>query len=323
MNGRERFIPAPATVATGPGMIEYAQFGAGPAVLALHGAMGGYGQGIILARAAGPAGYRYVAPSRPGYLGTPLATGSSPSRQADACAGLLDALGMADAAVIAVSGGGPCAMEFALRHPERCRALVLISTCAGIIDTPIPWGFKLAMLLAHVPFMTAAARRRALADPERAARRSIPDPALRHRTLNDPVSGPLLAAMLAGTFERMTDRLPGTRNDIEVTRSATYRLEDIAVPTLVVHGTNDPLLPYGQHALALARRIPGAELLTIDGGGHVCLFTHRSAIAERVERFLAAYSPIPSRASSSSSSNWVSSSSAVSTSLVSSAARLP
>lgn len=64
---------------------------------------------------------------------------------------------------------------------------------------------------------------------------------------------------------------------------------------------------------------PGPANLSL----HVCLFTHRSRIAERVGRFLAVYSPIPSSVSSSSRSSWVSSSSAVSTSRVSSTARLP
>jgi pimeloyl-ACP methyl ester carboxylesterase len=43
--------------------------------------------------------------------------------QADAVAALLDVLGIRTAAVMAVSGGGPCALQFALRHPQRCCAL--------------------------------------------------------------------------------------------------------------------------------------------------------------------------------------------------------
>lgn len=81
--------------------------GHGPAVLALHGAMGGYDQSAILAQALVPDGHRVIAVSRPGYLGTPPAVGTTPEGQADALAALLDALGLADAAVVAVSGGCP------------------------------------------------------------------------------------------------------------------------------------------------------------------------------------------------------------------------
>ncbi len=45
------------------------------------------------------------------------------------------------------------------------------------------------------------------------------------------------------------------------------RAEDIAVPLLVIHGTEDPLLPY-PHGVALAESVPGATLVTIEGGGH-------------------------------------------------------
>ena len=126
----------PKIMKTPRGPVEYASFGTGPAVLALHGVMGGYDQGLILARTIGAAGYQYVAVSRPGYLGTALSAGSSPEEQADLCADLLDALGVRDVAVIAVSGGGPCAIHFALRHRDRCRGLVLVSTCSGKIHSP-------------------------------------------------------------------------------------------------------------------------------------------------------------------------------------------
>jgi pimeloyl-ACP methyl ester carboxylesterase len=48
---------------------------------------------------------------------------------------------------------------------------------------------------------------------------------------------------------------------------ASGRLDEITAPTLVIHGTADPLFPYG-HAEALAREIPHAELLPLEGVGH-------------------------------------------------------
>jgi pimeloyl-ACP methyl ester carboxylesterase len=45
------------------------------------------------------------------------------------------------------------------------------------------------------------------------------------------------------------------------------RLKEITVPALVIHGTEDIVLPYG-HGLALTREIPGARLLTLEGTGH-------------------------------------------------------
>ena len=84
--------------------------------------MGGYDQGLILARTIGAPEYRHVAVSRAGYLGTALTAGRNPEEQADLCADLLDALGIDRTAVLAVSGGGPCALQFALRHRDRVGA---------------------------------------------------------------------------------------------------------------------------------------------------------------------------------------------------------
>lgn len=128
---------------------------------------------------------------------------------------------------------------------------------------------------------------------EAAARRSIPDPSVRARTLQDPEAGPLFTALLRSTADRTALRLPGTENDIHVTRTTTYPLEQIAVPVLVVHGTADRLVPFAEHATPLATRIPGAELLAVDGGEHVAIFTHRAMVRARVAEFLRAHAPAP------------------------------
>lgn len=283
--------PAPLRVSTQRGPVEYAEWGEGPAVLSLHGAMGGYDQGIILARTVGESGYRHVAVSRPGYLGTPLTAGRTPQEQADLCADLLDALDIDRTAVMAVSGGGPTALQFALRYPDRCWGLVLVSTCSGPIRSRVPLAFHVIKFLARWPWFAAAMRRRAERDPEAAARRSIPDPVVRARTLQDPDAGPLFLALLRSTSDQMALRLSGTENDIRVTRTTTYPLERIAVPVLVVHGTADSLVPFAQHGQALATRIPGAELLAIEGGEHVAIFTHRAGVQSRVTQFLRHHAP--------------------------------
>jgi pimeloyl-ACP methyl ester carboxylesterase len=280
----------PAIADTRRGPIEYAMNGSGRAVLALHGAMGGYDQGLILARTVGEIGFRFIAVSRPGYLSTPLTSGRTPEEQADLYASLLDVLDIPKAAVIAISGGGPSALHFALRHRTRCAALVLVSTCGGRIDTPVPLSFKLMKLLIRSPWVLAAIRKRAERNPERGARRSIPDPVVRARTLQDPEAGPLFTALLRSTADRMEQRLAGTENDIRVTRSTDYPLEEIAVPTLVVHGTADRMVPFAVHAKPLVARIPGSELLAIEGGEHVAIFTHRNEIRARIAEFLGTHS---------------------------------
>ena len=155
---------APRLMTTARGRVQYASCGEGPAVLCLHGAMGGYDQSHLLARTIGEPGYRFISVSRPGYLGTPLASGRSPDEQADLFAALLDGLHVSDAAVMAVSGGGPGAIHFALRHRARCRGLVLVSTVAGRMKQSPPLSFRIMSLLLRVPGFAARVRRKAEAN---------------------------------------------------------------------------------------------------------------------------------------------------------------
>ncbi len=100
--------------------------GDGEPALIIHGAGGGFDQAIDIAGVLAGRGYRLIAPSRFGYLGSPLPTDLVTTMQADAYAELLDRLGVSRAFVIAISAGAWSAMQFAIRHPQRCRALVLL-----------------------------------------------------------------------------------------------------------------------------------------------------------------------------------------------------
>jgi len=291
--------PPPVRVATARGPVELVDVGEGPAILALHGAMGGWEQSLLLARTLAPPGHRVVAVSRPGYLGTALEVAPSPEAQAELYAELLRILEIPQATVLAVSGGGPPAMMLAARRPALCRALVLVSTCGARVTTRLPLRFQLLRLAASWGWLAARMERQAAAmDPDAAARRSIPDDAVRARTLADPEAGPLFRALLATTRSRMAARLAGTLNDVEVTRTQAPPLDEIRVPTLVVHGTADRAVPFEAHGKLLAERIAGATLAALEGGDHVAIFTHLAEARAKVAAFLAraGAAPGPERA---------------------------
>ncbi len=90
-------------VQTPCGPIEYALTGDGPPLLVLHGAGGGYDQGLGFGEPLVNSGFRIIAMSRFGYLRTPLPPNASPSAQAEAHAGLLDALKIGREAVVGAS----------------------------------------------------------------------------------------------------------------------------------------------------------------------------------------------------------------------------
>jgi pimeloyl-ACP methyl ester carboxylesterase len=105
---------------------EYASLGKGDAVLVVHGAGGGFDQGLDMNRPLADRGYRLIAPSRFGYLGSASPANLTTAMQADAYLHLLNQLGIDKVAVIGISAGAWSSIEFAIRHPKRCRALILL-----------------------------------------------------------------------------------------------------------------------------------------------------------------------------------------------------
>lgn len=116
-------------IETDHGALEFADIGTGDPVLAIHGSGGGFDQGLELA-APLAADHRIIAPSRFGYLRSAYPDEASNAMQADAFADLLDRLGVDRAVILSASAGALSAIEFAIRHPERCRALVLLVPAA-------------------------------------------------------------------------------------------------------------------------------------------------------------------------------------------------
>jgi pimeloyl-ACP methyl ester carboxylesterase len=134
-------------------------------------------------------------------------------------------------------------------------------------------------------------KRRTKKDLERALRRSISDPVIRAHTVQDSEVKPLIEEVIVGVFDRNTLQLAGTDNDIRITQTTTYSLEQIAVQVLVVHGIEDRWVPFTHHGKVLAARIPGTQLLTVEKGEHMAISTHRNEVKRQVTRFLRDLAP--------------------------------
>ncbi len=263
------------------GRVEYAAVGEGPAVLVLHGGASGYDQGLILAWPEG--GLQLISPSRPGYLRTPLETGRTFEEQADAFVALLDALSISRAAVVGISAGGPSALHFALRHADRCWGLVMLSA----ISRPLP------RLPAAVRFME-----RVMMGSDFLPWLLLNRPLvklflgfkLQARTAEEREKEALLGRLTRAMFP-ISLRLAGLFNDAEqVGALLAYPLEKISVPTLVIHGEADWIVPFAQGE-SCARAIPGAEFLSIPGGSRLCFVSHLEATEPALKGFLTAHAP--------------------------------
>jgi pimeloyl-ACP methyl ester carboxylesterase len=267
------------------GPIEYAERGAGPPVLVVHGAGGGFDQGLDVGDGLARAGFRVIAPSRFGYLRTPLPADASATAQADAHACLLDALGVPRAAVMGISAGGPSALQFALRFPSRTDALVLLVPAAY---APRPAdsvrGSRATMFL----FDTALRSDFLFWAASRAARdvfiRSIlgTPPALVASA--PPAERARIDAVLEHLLPVSARRL-GLVNDAKVVSSlAPVALETIVVPTLAISAED---CGYGTYlgAKYTAEHVPGARFIGYPRGGHM-LVGHDEEVTREIVGFL-------------------------------------
>ena len=145
---RSRLTEGSHLVRTRHGLLEYSVTGDGPPVLAVHGAGGGYDQGLLLARVYGGGGCRWIVPSRFGYLRSVLPADSSTAAQADAFADLLDSLGVERVAFLAMSGGVPPSLQFAERYRGanfRARAALVRAVHAALGGEPEAAGADLGV----------------------------------------------------------------------------------------------------------------------------------------------------------------------------------
>ena len=273
---RERVLAGSQVVQTPCGPIEYTQSGDGPPVLIVHGPGGGYDQGLLLAQTlAGP--FRYVIPSRYGYLRTPVPAGATPEMQADAYACLLDELNVRQVAVVGLSAGGPSSLLFALRHPGRCAALVMVSavSCDDVNPRTLFGDLSFRLLESDPVYWLLIA----VARSKMQAFFGVPKE--------------LQAKLTPGQMDRVDQvidtmlpvsmRAAGIRLDRHMIRSGLEKipLERIAAPTLVVHAKDDSSVRY-THGQYTAEHIPDARLLTLEEGGRLVIALDEEAQSEVV-----------------------------------------
>lgn len=112
---------------TALGPVEFLAEGEGAPVLVLHGSPGGCDLAMALAAPLIDAGFEVVAPSRPGYLRTPLASGVLVTQQAELMADLMTRRGAEKFSVLAFGQGAPVALALAEKAPDRVRSIALLS----------------------------------------------------------------------------------------------------------------------------------------------------------------------------------------------------
>jgi pimeloyl-ACP methyl ester carboxylesterase len=179
---------------------------------------------------------------------------------------VLDGLGIAAAHLLGVSSGGALAQQVALADPARVRTLTLVATSFGG-PASVEWD-DLPPPTEEVAAHFAAPQ----ADPDWSDRDAVVAHVVAELSVfagTLPTDPERLAAVAGRHFDRTPDMAASWKNHwvADAGPPVTAPVSSITAPTLVLHGSADPLFPYG-HAVALAAEIPGARLVALPGMGH-------------------------------------------------------
>ena len=281
---RDAAIRGSRIAKTVSGPIEYAEKGAGVPVLSIHGAGGGYDQGLANAAALVGKSYHIIAPSRFGYLRTPISRDASPAAQANAHAALLSGLNVSEAVVVGVSAGANSAVELAIRYPNRVSALILISpgtyspTSPVSVDASGSSKFVLWLVENGADFGWWVAEKIA---PSVLIRFVGVRPEL---VAASPKSEQDRVMNIVRGIEPLSLRFAGINVDGNI-ELHPLPLEKITAPTLIISTPDDLFntLPAAEYA---ASRIRDAKLIVCESGGHL-LVGREKEVREAVRAFLA------------------------------------
>ena len=174
--------------------------------------------------------------------------------------GILDVLRVGRAHVVGISMGGGIAQHLALDHADRVASLTLISTSPGGPGLP-PMSDELRARFAQPA-----------AEPDWSDRQAVVDYViedLRGYAGSVTFDEEEMRALAGRIVDRTANIESAMTNHsiLEGGEPLRHRLCELTMPTLVLHGTEDPLFPYG-HEEALAAEIPGAKLVPLEGVGH-------------------------------------------------------
>lgn len=247
-----------STTKIGSQTIYYDEYGSGEAIILIPG-LGGTRLGWIKQLVPLSKKYRVINLDNRDAGNSGQSTSSYDiNDMADDVAGLIENLNLGSAYVVGISMGGFIAQYLALKHPEYIKKMVLVSTSSGGISHIYPKP-EIFSLLTHNP---------------------NEDVKTRVRRLQTLITGPGFAGKHPEDIERAVEnatQLP-MQNEAylrQLSAAKTHNsigtrehLSEISVPTLVIHGEYDPIMPY-PNGQVLATEIPNAKFLSLHDVGHL------------------------------------------------------
>ena len=252
------------TVNLSYGKMSYVDTGKGDVILSVHGIFGGYDQAYDTCKDFS-SDYRIIAPSRFGYLGSDVLGSGTPAEQATAYMELLDKLEIDKVYLLATSAGGSVAIRFALDYPERTKGLILY--CSAMPFTEKPEKFP---EYAGPPGFLCNDYTMFLMSP-----------------LFEPIMGmepSTIYSMLPVSERKEGVVLDASATNLDMARNYDkYNVEELQIPTLIIHAKDDKLANYADTERAV-NRFPNCTFVSFEDGGHL-LKGHGEEIKEVVLKF--------------------------------------
>jgi 2-hydroxy-6-oxonona-2,4-dienedioate hydrolase len=280
---RARLVGRSQTIQTTFGTLEFAEIGAGVPMLIVHGAEGGFDQGIDMTGAMAARGYRLIVPSRFGYLRSTMPGNPTTAMQADAYFQLLDHLGIDKVVVVGISAGAWSSMQFAISHPDRCRALVLLVPANYLPAGATIHGGAVASAMVHSNFLAWALLKLMPIMPGGMTRMMLgTDATVVHAA--DPSEKARVQQVLDHLFP-VKERIAGMNFDIQTaTTREPYLIEKIACPVLAISAEDDRF-GTASRAKYIAANVPDGRAIIYPTGGHALVGHYAEALRE-IKSFL-------------------------------------
>ncbi|GEM_PF-759734 len=296
---KKRVVNQSNIALTYKGAVEYSLQGKkGPVIAAIHGEPGNIFQCEYIFAGLRSPNFRYLAWSRPGYLGTPLESGKTIKEQSELFLALLDFLGINKVAIIGFSFGGVLAMDFAIRYPERACAIILDASVAK----RIPYGRSFYRYMVNffafsdignwisslVSSISKKLSIRSLikcySNLDGNEIKELLDDIANDEDMSQIVCNSLIRSMTPFSLNKR-----GFRNDARNYHHLdTLAFNKISAPVLIIHGDRDGEVPF-EHGVYLSKTIANAEFLHLKGSMHFTLLSNEDEVTKKKFSFLNRY----------------------------------
>ena len=246
------------------GNMSYIDIGAGEVILSIHGIFGGYDQAFETLKDKTDF-YRIIAPSRFGYLDSDILGDGTPQEQVESYVELLDQLKIDKVYLLATSAGGTVAIRFALDYPERTKGLILYCSAPPLMQKPDTYikyqGPPPFLCNNYMMFLISPLFEPIMGMEESTIYSMLP---INKRFLGVKIDASITNPDMAKNYEQ-------------------YKIEDLQVPTLILHAKDDRLASYIDMKQAVSR-FPNCTFMSFETGGHLM-----AGHAEEINQALSAF----------------------------------